>query len=143
LDENLKKFYPEGGGGGQSRETYELVAYYYLKKVQLTGLTSDLKPLFFIIGDEGFYPEVNRGQIMQFIGTEDVPQADVNSYEMFKELMKIYDVYILRIPHFDGAKEKRIEKDDRLEVLVDQLIQQADEPLYAIIEKTKSRTPEP
>ncbi|MHA1148854.1 MAG: hypothetical protein ACTSR8_11510 [Promethearchaeota archaeon] len=106
LDKNIKTLYPEGGGGGQARETYELIAYYYLKRCEIPEALKTVRPMLIIIGDEGYYSKVNRSHIKTYIG--DPPRTDLISYEVFEELRKKFDVYILRIEYSNSDEEKAI-----------------------------------
>ncbi len=108
LDQNIKSLYPEGGGGGQARETYELFAYFYTTHCEIPNAISAPKPMFFFIGDEGYYSKVNRSHIMKLIG--DKPRTDQISKEVFAELKKKFDVYILRIKYGSEKEEAEINK---------------------------------
>ena len=102
LDKNIKSLYPEGGGGGQARETYELTAYYFANRCEMPSALKTPKPLFIYIGDEGFYSKVNRAQIKNLIGKP--PKTDLISREVFEDLKKKFDVYILRIEYEDSKE---------------------------------------
>jgi hypothetical protein len=106
LDNNIKSLYPEGGGGGQARETYELLAYYYLNKCKMPNTLNKPRPIFIYIGDEGYYNRVNRAHIKEYIGSP--PETDLISTEVFEDLRKIFDVYMLRIEYRDAEEEKNI-----------------------------------
>lgn len=108
LDKNIKTLYPEGGGGGQARETYELIAYYYLKRCEMPNTLQTVRPMLIIIGDEGYYSKVNRSHIINYIG--DPPKTDLISDEVFEELRKKFDVYILRIEYSSPSEEKEINR---------------------------------
>jgi hypothetical protein len=45
----------EGGGGGNSHESYELAAYFYLENSKLDNVKA---PFFFVTGDEFFYDKI-------------------------------------------------------------------------------------
>jgi len=108
LDKNIKSLYPEGGGGGQARETYELTGYFYATCCKMPNALKNPKPMFIYIGDEGYYSKVNRSHIKNFIG--DPPETDLISTEMFDDLKKMFDVYILRIEYGSAAEEENIHK---------------------------------
>ncbi|MHA1233545.1 MAG: hypothetical protein ACTSQL_00490 [Promethearchaeota archaeon] len=108
LDENIKSLYPEGGGGGQSRESYELMAYYYAKHCATPDILKSPRPLFIFIGDEGYYSKINRSQIMQLIG--DKPKTDLISEDIFNDLKSKFDVYILRVEYSRSGEEEGIHK---------------------------------
>ncbi len=107
LDKNIKSLYPEGGGGGQSRETYELNAYFYAKHCEMPNALDKPRPLFIYIGDEGYYSKVGRNHIMNLIG--DKPKTDLISTEVFEDLKSKFDVYILRVK-YGGSEEDEIHK---------------------------------
>nr|MDO8079229.1 hypothetical protein [Candidatus Freyarchaeota archaeon] len=107
LDLNIQSLYPEGGGGGHARETYELVAYYYAMKCELLNAQDQPRPIFIFVGDEGFYSKVSRDHIMNLIG--DKPRTDVDSKEVFDVLMKKFSTYILRVK-YGGTYEEVIQK---------------------------------
>src|SRR4051812_43516325 len=52
LDERLAALYGEGGGGGGSKESYELFAWFVQNRVSTPEAE---KPFLIIYGDEGFY----------------------------------------------------------------------------------------
>ncbi|MHA1684016.1 MAG: hypothetical protein ACTSUE_23965 [Promethearchaeota archaeon] len=107
LDMNINSLYPEGGGGGQSRETYELLAYYYSRKCNMINALDDPKPLFIFVGDEGFYSRVNRQHIIDLVG--DNPKSDLISEDIFTDLKAKFDTYILRL-RYRHDKEEAIDK---------------------------------
>src|SRR4051812_21940789 len=94
LDEVLSRIWIEEGGGGTGQESYELAAYYYSRTncVRLAAGTGK-KGYFFFVGDEGFYPKVDKEQVRQVIGdelAEDLPAA-----EAFRRLHEKFHVYLL------------------------------------------------
>ncbi|NWF94557.1 MAG: hypothetical protein HXY34_00270 [Candidatus Thorarchaeota archaeon] len=97
LDQNIRSLYAEGGGGGQYRESYELVAYFYSACCEMPNAMKTVRPLFFFIGDEGYYSKVNRFLIRELIGNE--PTTDLIALDVFEELKKRFDVYMLRVPY--------------------------------------------
>ncbi|MHA1301434.1 MAG: hypothetical protein ACTSO9_18590 [Candidatus Helarchaeota archaeon] len=109
LDENIKSLYPEGGGGGQTRETYELAAYYYLTHCDMPNALKFPKPLLIFVGDEGFYSKLNRNHVKQLIG--DTLKTDQITKNIFEKLKQKFNVYILRVPYGSEESEKRIQKD--------------------------------
>ena len=94
IDDILAAIWLEKGGGGTGQESYELAAYHYGTKSKLDSLDKrGEKGFFFFIGDEGFYPQVNRSQIKNVLG-EDVP-ADISSEEAFRLLQEKYEVFYI------------------------------------------------
>ena len=94
LDEVISRIWIEEGGGGTGQESYELAAYYYSRTncVRLAKGTGK-KGYFFFVGDEGFYPKVDKEQVRRVIGdelTEDMPTA-----EAFRRLHEKFNVFLL------------------------------------------------
>ena len=59
IDSWIEKLVLESRGGGQSKESYELMAHYLLNSCEFK---QDAKPILFFIGDEAPYPNVNIKQ---------------------------------------------------------------------------------
>jgi len=102
LDDYLSRIWLEGGGGGQNRESYELVAYYYLNHCILTR--PELSFLF-ITGDEGFYPELNPGQVKKIFGDS---TEKLNSSTVFRNLQKKFNVFLLHKKYDYDNQDKSI-----------------------------------
>ena len=94
LDEALGRFWIEEGGGGTGQESYELAAYFYSRTncVRLAQGTGK-KGYCFFVGDEGFYPTVDRATIRRVIGDE-VP-ADVPTVEAFRRLQEKFHTFFI------------------------------------------------
>ncbi len=107
LDMNLKSLYCEGGGGGQSRETYELLAYFYARKCNLKGSTGYPRPMFIFVGDEGYYSKINKTHVEDLIG--DKLKSDLISEDIFAELKDKFDVFMLRV-EYGSDQEAVIDK---------------------------------
>jgi hypothetical protein len=94
LDEALARMWIEEGGGGSGQESYELCAYFY-SRTNTVRLNKGIgkKGYFFFVGDEGFYPKVDRGQVKRLIG-DDLPE-DLDSAEAFRRLSQKFHVFFL------------------------------------------------
>ena len=94
LDEALARMWIEEGGGGTGQESYELAAYYYARTncVQLAKGTGK-KGYFFFVGDEGFYPKVNKLQVRKLIG-DDLDQ-DMDAAEAFRRLQEKFHAFLI------------------------------------------------
>jgi hypothetical protein len=92
LIKSINEIYPEGGGGGQLTESYELGAYYILNHCKIEK--SLIKPICFIAGDEAFYDRVDSAHVKRLIG-DDLKQ-DLNSFDVIKHINEKFDVYVLR-----------------------------------------------
>ncbi len=103
LEQHINAIFPEGGGGGQTQESYELFAYYYLKHCDLPNAQ---KALFVYCGDEGFYEKIRRQQVQALFG--DALTEDPDSYQVFAQLCEKFEVYNLRVKYSDDAKDQQI-----------------------------------
>jgi len=96
IDEAIEKIWLEGAGGGQTYESYELCAYFYARKCQIRSATT---PVFFFMGDEGFYKNIKGAHIEKFIG--DAIGEDIPSEVLFRELRNKFHVFFIHKPYFD------------------------------------------
>lgn len=103
LEEGINSIYPEGGGGGGSKESYELAAYFYARHCRMPNAK---KPLFVFCGDEGFYETIKANTVKAATG--DAVGKDLESRVVFKELMGLFQVYNLRVTYGDERKEEEI-----------------------------------
>jgi hypothetical protein len=94
MEDDLARFYLEGGGGGQQTESYELAAYFMARHTAIDCFEKrGEKGYLFLIGDEQYYPAVSRRQVEAFIG--DKLEADLPTPALFKELQRTYEVFFL------------------------------------------------
>ena len=94
LAQNLEAIFLEGNGGGQSHETYELVAYFLANHTHLESHEKfGKKGYVFFIGDERAYPQVKREHITSHIG--DTVEADVPTAEVFDKLKETFNVFFI------------------------------------------------
>lgn len=94
LDEVLSRMWIEEGGGGTGQESYELAAYFYARTncVQLAKGTGK-KGYFFFVGDEGFYPRVDKLHVRRIIG--DDLDEDMDAAEAFRRLQEKFHTFLL------------------------------------------------
>lgn len=98
LEEHINALFPEGGGGGQIHETYELFGYFALAHINMPKAVS---PFLFICGDEKFYSEVDPSHVKDLMG--DTLQGPLDSTALFGKLMQKYDVFYLHKPYGSGG----------------------------------------
>lgn len=84
LDEQLKKLYLEGNGGGQRMETYELAAHFFNQYCEMPNAKS---PFLFMIGDEAPYPYLKPQIAKEVLGrsTGETLETKAIFAEMFKK----------------------------------------------------------
>jgi len=92
LVKGVNSIYPEGGGHGNAKESYDLAAYFLLNHCKIPNMKG--KPLLVVAGDEGFYDKVDALCVKQNIG-DDLPQ-ELDSNVVMKKLAERFDTYILR-----------------------------------------------
>lgn len=94
LDEMLARMWIEEGGGGTGQESYELAAYYYARTncVQLAKGVGK-KGYFFFVGDEGFYPKVDKLHVRRIIG--DDLDHDLDAAEAFRRLQDKFHAFLI------------------------------------------------
>lgn len=94
LDQVLERIWIEEGGGGTGQESYELAAYFY-SRTNLVRLAKGIgkKGYFFFVGDEGFYPKLDKAQVRRIIGDE-LPD-DLDSAEVFRRLQEKFHAFLL------------------------------------------------
>lgn len=103
LDKYFKKIYFEGGGGGQHRESYEVVAYYY---AYLFDMPNAEVPIFLFTGDEGFYPQLYGADLSEHFGGE---HQDTTANKVFADLVKKFKGNALLIHrHYPNELDARI-----------------------------------
>lgn len=98
LDEDLAAIYLEGNGGGQSKESYELAAYFVARHVVTDAWEKrGKKGYFFLIADEGVYTHVDPAQVRAIIGgTSDAMAEPISTEVIFEEIKERWNTYIIR-----------------------------------------------
>ncbi len=99
LVNGVKKIEAEGNGQGNARESYDLGAYFLVKHCQTPNVK---KPLLIIVGDEGFYEQVSRSHVKEYIG--DCLSEDLDTKVLMREMASKFDTFLLR-PEFSAYPE--------------------------------------
>ena len=94
LVNGVNTIFPEGGGGGNAKESYDLAAYYTLHHCKTPKIPKSVKPLLIIAGDEGFYDTIDKRLVKKYIG-DDLDNS-LTTETMMKKLASKYDTYLLR-----------------------------------------------
>jgi hypothetical protein len=94
IENDLTNLYLEGGGGGQGMESYDLLMYFVARHTSIDCWEKrQQKGFLFIIGDEGYYPLVEREFVSKVIG--DPLEADIPIEEIYEELSERYEVFFI------------------------------------------------
>jgi hypothetical protein len=103
LTDYLEQMYIEHGGGGQSCESYETMLYYYARYCELQNTEV---PFFFIIGDEGFYEQVQASHRREYFN--EALATNFPAKKVFEEIKQKFDgnVFLLHLPYIRGGDDK-------------------------------------
>lgn len=104
LDEQLKKLFLEGGGGGQQTETYELAVHFLNRYCEMPNAKN---PMLFIIGDEAPYPELEPQMTEEILGksTGETLRTKAIFAEMFKKFKG--NAFFLQNPYCGDKRDVR------------------------------------
>ena len=95
IAEQLDKVYFEGGGGGNSYESYTMAWYMGLRHAKLDCWERNAKGLIITLGDEQINPYLPKNGIQNYAG--DTIQADIETNDLYKEVCEKYDVYHISV----------------------------------------------
>lgn len=108
IAEQLDKIYFEGGGGGNSYESYTAAWYFASRHTKLDCWNRGKKGLIITIGDEFINPYLPKDSLERVTG--DNLQADIDTKALFEEVSEKYDLYHLNIRDtYSGSNTKNIE----------------------------------
>ena len=112
LDEQLKKLFLEGYGGGQRTETYELAAHFFNRCCEMPNAKT---PMLFIIGDEAPYPCLEPQMAEDIMGksTGETLETKTIFAEMFKKFKG--NAFFLQNPYCGDRKDTRSTNEIRKE----------------------------
>lgn len=130
IAEQLDKIYFEGGGGGNSYESYTAAWYFGIRHTKLDCWNRGKKGIIITMGDEPLNPYLPKGALSAVTG--DNLQGDSETKELYKEASQKFDIYHLAVNdsqtsyryHESGIKEsfgKCLEKDHLRVVSMDNI----------------------
>jgi len=94
MDDDLGKFWLEGGGGGSMEESYELALYFFARHTSIDCHEKrSKKGYLFIIGDEKPYDLVRQLDVKRVIG-DDI-EADIPIEDIIAECQAKYNVFFI------------------------------------------------
>lgn len=95
IAEQLDKLYFEGGGGGNAYESYTAAWYFGLNQCKLDCWKRGKKGIIITLGDEPLNPYLPRTALLRSTGNP--VQGDIETSELYKEVIEKYDVYHLAV----------------------------------------------
>ena len=95
IAEQLDKIYFEGGGGGNSFESYTGAWYFGLRHTDLDCWKRGKKGIIITMGDEPLNPYLPKRQLSNVTG--DALQGDVETEELYKVASEKFDIYHLAV----------------------------------------------
>lgn len=102
LDEIIGQLYPVGGGGGQTKESYEIFAAY---NSFLEAPNALIKPIAIILGDEQPWDPVPEAVCAHYGLSRG---EGISAREAFARLHGKCDVFLVRKPYYDTRKEDEV-----------------------------------
>lgn len=99
--EQMDQIYFEGGGGGNSFESYTAAWYFALKHTKLDCHNRGKKGIIITLGDEPLNPYLPRGAVENIIG--DKLQGDVDTRDLYREVIEKFDVYHISVDDSDSS----------------------------------------
>lgn len=99
--EQMDQIYFEGGGGGNSFESYTAAWYFALRHTKLDCHNRGKKGIIITLGDEPLNPYLPRGAVENVIG--DKLQGDVDTKNLYREVTEKFDVYHISVDDSDSS----------------------------------------
>jgi len=109
LEKRMKELVIEGGGGGQTSESYDLAALYFANNADMPNA---IKPILIFIGDEGLYEHVDKQQAKNIIGINF--EERLSTKQLFEQLKTKYSVYLVRKPYENTGRDGMSSTDQRI-----------------------------
>jgi len=95
--EQLDKIFFEGGGGGNSFESYTAAWYFGLYHTKLDCWNRGQKGIIITMGDEPLNPYLPHVKLQAATG--DALQGDVETQALYNEAIQKFDIYHLNVEH--------------------------------------------
>lgn len=99
--EQMDQIYFEGGGGGNSFESYTAAWYFALRHTKLDCHNRGKKGIIITLGDEPLNPYLPRGAVENVIG--DKLQGDIDTQDLYREVTEKFDVYHISVDDNDSS----------------------------------------
>lgn len=95
IAEQLDKIYFEGGGGGNSYESYTAAWYFGLQHTKLDCRNRGKKGIIITMGDEPLNPYLPKNPLSRATG--DNLQGDIETKDLYEETIRKFDIYHLAV----------------------------------------------
>lgn len=107
MEDDLSKFYIEGGGGGTAQESYELLMYFAARHTAMDCLEKrGQKGYFILIGDESPYVKVSKTAVKSVLDID--LQADIPIDEIAAELREKFECFFILPTRASNASDSRV-----------------------------------
>lgn len=108
MDEHLRNFILEGGGGGTNHESYELALYFLARHTSIDCWEKrGRKGYAFLIGDEKAYAAVNKQQVENLIG--DTLEENIALRQIIAEVQRRYHFFFIFPRNASHGSDKEIQ----------------------------------
>lgn len=111
IAEQLDQIYFEGGGGGNSFESYTSAWYFGLNNCKLDCWKRGKKGIIITLGDELLNPYLPVRQLRATLGCNE--QGDIETSELYKEASQKYDIFHISIDDYPTSYRRRKESIDQ------------------------------
>jgi hypothetical protein len=108
IAEQLDKIYFEGGGGGNSYESYTAAWYFGLNHTKLDCWKRGQKGVIITMGDEPMNPYLPKKALSAVTG--DDLQSDVETAQLYADASEKFDIYHLYVKHGYGHYQEDVHK---------------------------------
>lgn len=107
VEDNIDKFFLEGGGGGNSHESYDLWFYFLARCTSMDCLEKRGKKGYaFLIEDEPFSGQVRKQDVKDVFG-QDI-QGNIPIKNIVNEALEKFEIYVIRPRSVAWGKDPRI-----------------------------------
>ena len=106
--DQLGKIWFEGGGGGNSFESYTSAWYFGLNHTKLDCWSRGKKGIIITMGDEPLNPYLPGRAFKRIFGYD---SQDIDTVELYKQVTEKFDVYHIIITDREGSAWRYLERD--------------------------------
>ena len=107
VENDLSKFWLEGGGGGQATESYELLLWFMAHRTVTDAWKKrGEKGFLFVIGDEMAYPKADARAVQDLFGV--TLEADVPLRDVLAAAQEKWEIYYIMPSGASHSGERRI-----------------------------------